>query len=509
MPDMTNPLDAPAPLRLAAPAARSRETARSGVWLGFLVVIAASVMDLLDSTIAQTAAPAIRADLAGSYTDLEWISAAYTLAMAVGLLVGGRLGDLFGRRQVLLAGMGGFVVASVLCALAPTAGTLIACRALQGAVGAIMIPQGFGLIRELFGDEGQQKAFAVFGPVMGLSAVAGPLIGGGLVDLDLFGTGWRSIFLVNVPLGLAAIALGIRHLPRVAAASRGERIDLPSVAMATVGVFALVYPIVQGRELGWPAWGFAMIAGGALLLGLFGRRQGGLARGVRAGRSPLVDPSILHRRAYVGGLVLVLCFIAAMGGMILVLNVMLQSGLGFSPLSCGIATVVIPIAAVFGSITSSATLARLGRTTIHIGTLTMASGLLLADLVLRSRGGGISAWDLTAPLAVSGFGMGMVFVPMFDVILAGVEPRQLGSASGLLEAIQQLGMSVGIAVVGTVLFSVLGDAHGPAAFVRSADHALLVAIGFLLAAFAVTWWLPRHAREEHPAGAPAAGAATA
>jgi EmrB/QacA subfamily drug resistance transporter len=484
-------------LELPAALGATRSTAQRSVWLGFVVVLAASVMDLLDSTIAQTAAPAIRADLAGTYTDLEWISAAYTLAMSVGLLVGGRLGDIFGRRQVLLAGMGGFVVASVLCALAPTTGALIACRALQGAVGAIMIPQGFGIIRELFGDEGQQKAFAVFGPVMGLSAVAGPVIGGALVDLDLFGTGWRSIFLVNVPLGLAAIALGLRHLPRVAPSAPGARIDLPSVGMATVGCFALVYPIVQGRELGWPVWAFGLLLTGVALLGFFGRRQARLASGsADVRRSPLVDPSILNRRAYVSGLVLVLCFIGAMGGMILVFNVMLQAGLGFSPLDCGVATIGIPVAAIFGSITSSATLERLGRTTIHIGTATMACGLLVCDLVLRSRGGDLSAWDLAGPLALTGFGMGMVFVPMFDVILAGVEPRQLGSASGLLETIQQLGMSVGIAVVGTVLFGALGSGQGAAAFVSSADHALLVAVAFLVAAFAVTWWLPRHARSD-------------
>src|SRR3954471_16232607 len=268
MPPMATQLEVPTALGATKQLSRTQEdVARNSVWLGFAVVLAASGMDLLDSTVAQTAAPAIRADLAGTYTDLEWISAAYTLAMSVGLLVGGRLGDIFGRRQVLLAGMGGFVVASVLCALAPTAGVLIACRALQGVVGAIMIPQGFGIIRELFGDEGQQKAFAVFGPVMGLSAVAGPVVGGALVDLDLFGTGWRSIFLVTVPLGLAAIALGLRHLPRVTPATPGARIDLPSIGMAALGCFALIYPIVQGRELGWPVWGFALLLGGAAMLG--------------------------------------------------------------------------------------------------------------------------------------------------------------------------------------------------------------------------------------------------
>lgn len=474
-------------ITLAPP--RSRALPQTSVWLGFAVVIAASVMDLLDSTIAQTAAPAIRADLGGSYASLEWISAGYTLAMAVGLLAGGRLGDIHGRTRVLLAGMGAFTAASVLCALAPTAGLLIAARVVQGATGAVMIPQCFGLIRELFGDEGQQKAFAVFGPVMGLTAVLGPVVGGALVDADVLGLGWRTIFLVNVPVGLAAIALGLRSLPRTPPATAGARIDLPSVLMAVLGGGALVYPLIEGRELDWPVWCFALMAAGVVLLARFMSRQRRLT-----GRAPLVDPSILHRRAYVSGLALVVCFIGAMGGMVLVLNVMLQAGLGFSPLGSGVATIAIPVAAIFGSITSSVTLERLGRTTIHIGTATMAIGLVVTDLVLRARGSGLSAWDIAAPLALTGFGMGMVFVPMFDVILAGVEPHQLGSASGLLEAIQQLGMSLGIAIVGTVLFGAVGSARGAAAFVDAADTALLVAAGFLVAAFTVTWWLPRHAR---------------
>jgi EmrB/QacA subfamily drug resistance transporter len=474
----------PAPSPLPATTDRS-------VWLGFMVVIAASVMDLLDSTIAQTAAPVIRTDLGGSFADLEWITAAYTLAMSVGLLTGGRLGDIFGRWRVMLAGMGAFVATSALCALAPTAGVLIACRVLQGAVGAIMIPQGFGIIRELFGDEGQQKAFAVFGPVMGLSAVLGPVLGGALVDADILGTGWRAIFIVNVPIGIAALALGIRHLPRTPAATPGERIDLLSVLLATGGGFALVYPLVQGRELGWPAWSIGLIGAGVVVLAAFGLRQ---VRLVRGQRSPLFEPSILKRRAYVSGLALVICFIGAMGGMVLVLNVMFQAGLGFSPLACGVATVAVPVAAIFGSITSSVLLERLGRTTIHIGSVTMAAGLVAADLVLRSQGGDLSAWQLAAPLAVGGFGMGMIFVPMFDVILAGVLPHQLGSASGLLESIQQLGMSLGIAVVGTVLFDTLGRGHGGAAFVDASGQALLVPIAFLVAAFSVTWWLPKAAR---------------
>src|ERR1700727_982055 len=182
-------------------------------WLGFAVVLAAMVMDLLDSTIAQTAAPAIRRELGGSFASLEWISAAYTLAMSVTLLLGSRLGDILGRRRVLLTGVGGFGAASALCALAPSADALIAARTLQGAIAAIMVPQGFGLVRELFGDEGQQKAFAIVGPGMGLGAVAGPLVGGSLIDLNLFGSGWRTIFVDNVPGLVLAIVLCPRYLP--------------------------------------------------------------------------------------------------------------------------------------------------------------------------------------------------------------------------------------------------------------------------------------------------------
>ncbi len=477
---------------LTPPAAAQRSAARS-VWLGFLVVVVASVMDLLDSTIAQTAAPAVRRSLGGTYADLEWISAAYTLAMSATLLLGSRLGDVVGRRRVLLVGIGGFVASSALCGLAPTPTTLIAARALQGVLAAMMIPQGFGIIRELFGDEGQQKAFAVFGPVMGLAAVAGPLIGGGLVNLDVLGLGWRAIFFVNIPLGLLAILAGRRYLPRVAPATPDARPDGLSVALAVAGTVSLVLPLIQGRQDGWPAWSFVLLGAGCVELGAFGVLQ---TRRTRSGRTPLVEPSILRRRPYVAGLAVVVGFIGAMGGMMIALNVMFQTGLGFSPLACGVATVAIPLAAIAGSITSSVLLERIGRRTMHAGIAAMALGLIAVDGVMRAEAGSLGAWALTGPLALTGFGMGMVFVPMFDVILAGVAPHELGSASGLLESIQQLAMSLGIAAIGTVFFARLGAGHGPAAFVSAADHSLLVAVALLVAAGVAVFWLPRHTRRE-------------
>ncbi|HTU28133.1 MAG TPA: MFS transporter [Solirubrobacteraceae bacterium] len=471
--------------------AAERTSVRSA-WIGFAVVIAACLMDLLDSTIAQTAAPAIRRDLGGSFATLEWISAGYTLAMSVSLLLGSRLGDIVGRRRALLAGIVGFAGTSTLCAFAPDPETLIVARVLQGACAAVMVPQCFGLIRELFGAEGQAKALGIVGPVMGLGAVLGPLAGGGLIDLNLLGSGWRAIFLINVPIAMVAIAVGRRHLPAAAPTAPGARPDVLSVALAMVGGFGLVYPLIEGRAHGWPAWSFALLAAGALSFAGFVRRQ---HTTVHRGRTPLVDPAILHRRPYVAGLATVLCFIAAMGGMMIALNVMLQTGLGDSPLHSGLETAAIPVAAIAGSITSSLLLERLGRLTMLIGSSVMAVGLIVTVTVLHSTGASLAAWQLAGPLALTGYGMGMVFVPMFDIVLAGVPHSELGSASGLLESVQQFAMSVGIAVVGTVLFDHLGHRLDPAGFVSAAQHGLVVAAGFLVAAAISVLWLPRHARE--------------
>src|SRR5215467_13375932 len=218
-------------------------------WVAFGTVVTAAVMDLLDSTIAQVAAPTIRSELGGSYPVIEWVTAAYALAMAVGLLTGGRLGDIFGRRRMLLTGMAGFVLASAACAAAQSAAELIGARAVQGLLGAVMLPQVFGLIRDMFAAHEMGKAFGVYGPVMGLSAMLGPIASGGLISLDVLGTGWRMIFLVNVPVGLAALGLGAKVLPTGApsqapgSGARRGRLDLPGAALAGLAMFGLVYPL--------------------------------------------------------------------------------------------------------------------------------------------------------------------------------------------------------------------------------------------------------------------------
>src|ERR671926_1045206 len=237
-------------------------------WAVLAIVLVAEVMDLIDGTIVNVAAPSIRRDLGGSATTLQWLGAAYTLAFAVLLITGARLGDLVGRRRLFLVGVVGFTLASIACAAAPSSGFLIAVRVIQGAFGALLIPQGFGIIKEVFPPEEVQKAFAAFGPVIGLSAVASPIVGGALTSGDLFGLGWRAIFLVNVPLGIAGLVGSLKLMPRTGG-TVGTRLDPGGAVIATAACFALIYPLVQGRVLGWPLWVFALLVAGVLGFGAF------------------------------------------------------------------------------------------------------------------------------------------------------------------------------------------------------------------------------------------------
>jgi EmrB/QacA subfamily drug resistance transporter len=466
-------------------------------WLAFAAIITASVMDLLDSTIAQVAAPSIRRDLGGSYAVIEWLTAAYALAMAVGLLTGGRLGDLYGRKRVMLAGMAGFIAASAACAAAVTPGELIAARSVQGLAGAVMLPQVFGLISELFRPHEMGKAFAVFSPVMGLSAMLGPIVSGGLISLNLFGTSWRMIFLVNLPVGLAALVAGARFLPAAPARAAGTMLDLPGAALASVAMFLLVFPLVQGRELGWPGWVLGMFGASAAVMVGFGWYQ---IRRKRAGRTPLIEPGIFANRGYTAGIGFSLAFISSMGGLVLVFNVLLQAGLGFTPWHSAISTAPWAAGAFIGSAASGMTASRFGRRLLHAGLIVEAVGLLALIGVLHAAGAGVSTADLLGPMIVGGIGMGMVFVPLFDIAMAGIRPHEMGSASGVLQTLNSLSMSTGVAGLGVVFFSLLGAGRA-AGYLSAAQWTVLGTIGLLAAAFALGFWLPRRARVAEEAGA--------
>jgi MFS family permease len=338
------------------------------------------------------------------------------------------------------------------------------------------------------------KAWAILGPVSGLSAVLGPIVAGLLIDADILGTGWRSIFLVNVPVGAFVIAVGARYLPSVAPAGQSRRLDVTGMSLAGAGAVLLVYPLVQGRELGWPVWILGMLAASVPVLGAFARHQ---VRRKRAGGATLVEPSVFRNRSYVSGAGFAMVFLGAMGGLTLALTGLMQIGLGYSAIEASLTSAPYALGGFVGSAIGGMTMGRLGRTVLHAGLAIKAVGVVALYVVLEQAGAGVGHLHFTAPLLVAGIGMGMVFVPLFDIILAGVADHEVGSASGVLQALQQLGMSLGVAGLGTLFFGLVGSQAARAAdFVAAAEPTILVTVALLAAAFAIGFLLPRHAREQ-------------
>lgn len=453
-------------------------------WLGLAVVLAVEVMDLLDATIVGVASPAIQADFGGSSTQIQWIAAGYTLAFAVLMITGARLGDIVGRRRMFLIGVAGFGLCSLLCACATSPGMLIGMRAAQGGFAAMMVPQGLGLVRELFPPEDLGAAFGVFGPVMGLGAVAGPVLGGYLTDADLLGTGWRAVFLINVPIALAAFAVALRVLPESRAPHR-PKLDPVGVLLLSTAVLALVYPLVQGRDLGWPLWSYLLMAASLPVYAVFARHQGWVRR---RGGSPLLEPGLFRHRGFTGSLAAGLVFFAALTGLMLIVPLYLQFGLGYSAQRAGLAMVPWALGSAIGATLSGAWLGRkFGRVVLQGGLLLAAVGIGAVALTVHAAGTP-GVWQLVPGLLVSGIGLGMVMAPFFDIALAGVSDEEAGSASGVLNAVQQLSGSVGVAVLGTAFFSRAG--HGMNAALEST---LLMAGGGLVVAAAVAFLMPRRA----------------
>ncbi|MEV5328707.1 DHA2 family efflux MFS transporter permease subunit [Nonomuraea sp. NPDC052634] len=461
-------------------------------WIALFVILAAEVMDLLDALVTTIAAPTIRRDLGGSESLVQWLGAGYTLAMAVGLITGGRLGDLYGKKRMFVIGASGFTLASLLCGIAVSPEMLIASRVLQGLFGSVMIPQGLGLIKEMFPPHEVGKAFAMFGPVMTISSVGGPVLAGWLVDADFFGTGWRMIFLINLPLGLTAVLAALRYLPEYRSPA-ATRLDLPGVGLVSLAAFLLVFPLIQGRELGWPAWTFVSMAASIAVFALFGRYE---ARRTASGRDPLVTPSLFRKRAFTGGLVAGLAFFSGMIGFSLVFTLYTQLGLGFSPLEAGLAALPQALGGVVGfGLAMSGLQEKLGRGLLQIGTLVMAAGAAVLAPTIHLAGTDVSTLQLAPGLALAGIGMGLVMAPFFDIVLAGVEPHESGSASGTLTGIQQLGGAFGTAVLGTLFFHLLADRWS---FGSAMQLTVWVEVGLLALTFGLSYLLPRHARPQEP-----------
>jgi len=453
-------------------------------WVVAAVVLAANVMDLLDATIVNVAGPSIHRDLGGGASTIQWLSAGYTLAFAVLLIAGARLGDILGRRRLFLAGSAGFTLFSAACALAPTVGVLIALRALQGASGALMIPQGFGLMKQVFTDEAEMgKAFGLFGPATGVPMLVAPIVAGALIDANLWGTGWRMVFLINVPIGVMALALAIRSLPR-GATHPGVKLDFGGVWLVGLALVAIIYPLIQGRTDGWPVWSFAMLAAGVTLFVVFLFHE-------RRSHNPLIEPTLLTNRTYLSGIAVVLALFGAFGGLLLCVSLFGQLGEGWSPIHAALTLTPMVVGLILGMVGSSAVVKRLGRHLLHIGILLIAAGAVgVAVVLIGARSA--STWDLVPGLFFAGAGVGASIGQLFQIILTSVTMDEVGSASGVLEAVQQLSTALGVAVLGTIFFATFDHHLATDALQITAWASLLP----LAAAFALVFRLPMHPRAE-------------
>ena len=426
--------------------------------VALVIVAMAFIMDLLDNTIVNIAIPSIQRDLGASYATIQWLIAGYAMTFATLLITGGRMGDVYGYKKIFMWGVGGFTLASLLCGVSWNSNTLIIARLLQGCFAALMVPQVMSLMQVMFKPHERGGIMGIFGALAGVAATLGPVIGGILIHFNIAGLQWRPIFLINIPVGLFALFAGFKYLPN-GKSPHPLRLDIFGTVLVTVAMFLLVFPLIQGRELGWPAWSFELMVAALPVLAIFAWWQ---RRKEAKDGSPLVVPSLLRLKSFVVGLIINLTFEGAMLGFFLPFTLVVQIGLGFSVIKA--ALVGIPTA-----IGISATMAvlgqkiipKLGRYTMVLGAVLMTAGLSLLYVLFSHFGTGLSPWAFIPALLLVGSGMALIMMPMFTVALSDVDANHAGSASGVLNAVQQLGGAIGTALLGLVFFTHLGTHAAP------------------------------------------------
>lgn len=427
-------------------------------WLAVVVLLVASFMDLLDTTIVNVALPSIQEDLGASSAQLVWIVSGYVLSFAVLLITGGRLGDRYGRKTIFNVGVFGFTLASIGCAFAQTADGLVISRLVQGAFGAIMIPQVLSIIQVLFKPKERAAVFGLVGGVSGLAAVAGPLIGGLLVSGDAFGLGWRSIFIINVPVGILLLIASFAFVPN-SKSEKPVKLDILGVGLIIVALFLIIFPLIQGREQGWPVWIWLMLGTSPVLIAVFVALQ---SHEEKKSGMALIPPSLFKNRGFSAGVVTSFLALSSIGAFFLIFALYLQSGLGFSALDAGLASLPFSIGAFFGSGIAVPLAPKIGKLLIVFGAVLQFIGYFLVKQVVLDQGDGLVGTDLIVPMAIAGVGLTLILVPLNDLSLAQTDVENAGAASGVLNTFQQVGGAIGVAVISVIFFDVVGTNFSPA-----------------------------------------------
>jgi EmrB/QacA subfamily drug resistance transporter len=466
---------------------RTVTTRRSSrlVWAILALVLLADALDVIDATVTNIAAPTIARDLDGGESLIKWLGPAYMLAMGVLLVAGGRLGDKFGQRRLFLIGMGGFTLASAVAGLSPDPALLIIARVAQGAFGALLIPQGMAIMTKAFDREMLAKAFGLFGPVLGLSSVGGPVLAGFLISADVFGLSWRPIFLINIILGVIGLIFAVKILPRDDDGDRSTVVDGWGSGLLGVAMLGLLYGLIAGSTNGWGLIPIVSIVVGVLFFAAFAYRQ-------CTATHPLITPSLMKNRGFTSGLLVCLVAVAAGAGLLFVLSLFLQEGLHLSPRDTSLGLVPLTLGLVAAGFAAMGGLvAKFGRRLVFIGLIVDLVGCGWVLTLVAHSGTNVSLSALAPAFFVIGVGIGLSFATIPTVALGDAKPEEAGSASGSFSSIQQLASAIGSAAVTSIFFGATtsGTAH-------AMQVTLIVVLALTVLSLPVVTLMPRRA----PAG---------
>jgi EmrB/QacA subfamily drug resistance transporter len=469
-------------------------------WQALIVLMAGMFMALLDTTIVNVALPSIQTSLDASEATLSWIISGYALAFGLALIPAGRLGDRVGHKWVFFTGLALFTLASLACGLAQNDLQLIIARVAQGLAGGMFVPAVTAVIQLMFPPLSRGKAFAIMGSVIGVSTALGPIVGGLIIEAFGAEHGWRLVFWVNLPIGAIALIAAAFLLPSGTGsasapnAAKSSRIDWVGLLLLSTGLVALLVPLIEGQDRGWPLWTYLVLAAGALLIVAFGAWEVAVTR---RRQSPLVPPHLFSHAAFTGGVILALVYFAAFTSIFFTISILWQSGLGHTALESGLVSIPFAIGSILGSSQSNRLTQKVGRTVLVGGVALVTIGLVWVWLVLLlTAPADLTNWLLLAPLFIAGFGSGCFIAPNVAFIVATVDPAEAGAASGVIGVMQRVGSAAGIAVVGSVFFGTLVIA-GPGAdavadgFTHSATMAMAVSAALSLVALVLVFLLPK------------------
>ena len=465
-------------------------------WIALGVMLIGPFLGVIDFFIANIGVPSIRTSLGASFSEIELVIAGYGLTYAVCLITGGRLGDIYGRKVTFIVGMAGFTLTSALCGLAPTAGWLIFWRLVQGSAAAVMFPQALSFIQVNFTGSSKRVAFSLYGSMIGFGSIVGQLLGGLIIHANLFQLGWRPIFLINLPIGILTI-VSASFVLKESRAPAAPRLDLAGVGILTIGLALFSYPFMEGQERGWPLWAWVSLLASFPVLWAFWLFE---CRQSARNRAPLIEPRLFRDKGFVVGLVVTCIYFAGHSSMILVLSLYLQYSLGLNPMYAGFALVPFSFAFLLGSSVSGKINGYLGRRSLHLGVVVLVIGIVALALLAAPAPGHLTPSFVLACF-IYGLGRGIVTSPLYNTVLSGIPHKDAGAASGVTSTMPQLANSVGIALIGAVVFGMIPkNGATPVDYAHGFVTSSLINLVMLGVAAALIFMIPKNRGRDLPTG---------